>query len=102
VASAPSLYHITIPAPLADQSEATTTVRYIPLNRTSTPTDILELHTKTKYKNYAPYEGAFHPFHGWVQKYGLALPFAYVLYVFNLLPSWAFMVAISFFTRQFV
>ncbi len=95
-----SLWHMFLPRPLPDQSKPATTVRIIPLNRTDvTSADIFAIHTKELYKNYPVYEGMFHPFDGWLQRIGLAVPVGHVLYWFSKLPSWVIMVGMSFVSR---
>ena len=42
----------------------------------------------------------FHPFNGKAAELGISVPLAYVLWGFNLLPSWAFMLVVSFFSRS--
>lgn len=99
----PSLYHIQLPKPLPDQSKPATTVRYIPLNRTSvTAREIAEYHTKEKYKEVEPYEGAFHPFDGWLQTTGINLPLAYFMWGMSKMPTWLPMIVISFLSRSFM
>jgi hypothetical protein len=92
-----------LPHPGPDQSKPATTVRYIPLNRTTVTTkDITEIHTKQLWKEIAPYEGPFHPFDGWLQQYGLAVPLSYVMTGFAKMPSWLPMIAVSFLSRTFM
>ena len=106
MARPPNIWHILIPnpsSPPSSSSSSTTnaTLRIIPLNETSTtPVEILEIHSKDKYKEYQPYAGVFHPFNGMVHKLGLAVPIGWVLYGFGLVPSWTIMIALSFFSRQ--
>jgi hypothetical protein len=101
--SPPSIYHILLPKPLADQSTPATTVRYIPLNATSvTAQQIAAIHTEEKYKETAPYEGYWHPFDGVLAKTGLNLPVAYVMWGFARMPSWLPMILISFLSRTFM
>lgn len=96
----PSVLHMFLPQPLPDQSKPATTVRTIPLNRTSVTTqDIVAIHTEEKYKEHEPYEGFWHPFDGPLAKNGLAIPFGYVIWGFSAIPSWMFMIFISFFSR---
>ncbi|KAI0161430.1 hypothetical protein GGR57DRAFT_357708 [Xylariaceae sp. FL1272] len=52
---------------------------------------------KTEAKRH---EGFFHPFNGPLAQNGLAVPAGYVLWAFSLLPSWAFMILISMFSRR--
>jgi hypothetical protein len=102
-AGPPAIYHFLLPKPLADQSTPETTVRYIPLNRTSvTVSDITELSTKEKYKDTAPYDGYFHPFDGILAKTGINLYYGYFTWGFNKMPSWLPMIAISMLSRTFM
>lgn len=45
------------------------------------------------------YEGFFHPFDGPLAQYGLTIPFGYLVWGFSQIPSWMFMIGISFFSR---
>lgn len=99
----PSLYYFQIPKPLADQSAPAATVRYQPLNRTSTTVDTFKkLVLDNDFEKVEPYEGYFHPFNGELQQYGLALPLAYVMWGFSKMPSWLPMILISFMSRTFM
>jgi hypothetical protein len=71
------------------------------MNLTSvTSKDFLDIWAAgTKKDELWRYDGAFHPFQGWVAANGLAVPYGYAIWVFNLLPNWAFMLLISFFSR---
>jgi len=42
----------------------------------------------------------FHPFNGKAVELGLAIPFGYVTWVFNVVPSWAMMLLVSFASRS--
>lgn len=96
----PSLFHILIPNPRPDEPKPATTVRYIPLNRTTvTALEIAELHTKEKYKETEPFEGAFHPFDGWLERTGINLPFAYFMWGLSKVPTWVPIVIVSFISR---
>ncbi|KAI4182301.1 MAG: hypothetical protein L6R41_006066 [Letrouitia leprolyta] len=102
-AGPPSIWHIQIPVARADQSRPATTVRIIGLNTTTTTAiNIIELHSQKKYEKRPVYEGALHPFNGWVAQYGLLTPLGYTLYVFANVPSWAFMIGISMFSRYYM
>ncbi|KAF1962953.1 hypothetical protein CC80DRAFT_398519 [Byssothecium circinans] len=99
----PSLYYFQIPKPLADQSAPAATVRYQPLNRTSTTVDTLKkLVLDNEIEKVTPYEGYFHPFNGELQQYGLAVPLAYAIWGFNKMPSWLPMILISLVSRSFM
>lgn len=47
-------------------------------------------------------EGYFHPFDGELAKYGLSIPVAYLFWALSVVPSWAMMLGISFFSRTFM
>ncbi|SMQ46373.1 unnamed protein product [Zymoseptoria tritici ST99CH_3D7] len=101
--SPPQIVHIQLPQPLADQSTPATTVRSIPLNRTTVAaTQIAAIHLEDKYLETTPYEGLFHPFDGQLAKLGLNIPFGYLMWGFSLVPSWALMIGISFISRTFM
>jgi len=75
-------------------------IRIVGLNTTTTTAKTFtDLHTTKSYKQKPVYEGYFHPFDGVIAKNGLALPVGYVLWFFAVIPSWAFMVGISFLSR---
>ena len=97
--------HAFLPQPLPDQSTPSTTVRFIGLNRTSVvASDVWEIAASGKgtYKNTAPYEGYFHPFNGLLAQQGLNIYMGWLIYYVAMVPSWAFMIAISFFSRSFM
>ncbi|KAI0518173.1 hypothetical protein F5B22DRAFT_74718 [Xylaria bambusicola] len=67
---------------------------------TTTSEDLVKLHADG-YKTVAKeHDGIFHPFNGPIAKNGLSVPAGYTLWAFSLLPSWAFMVVISLFSRR--
>ncbi|THX31990.1 hypothetical protein D6D10_08225 [Aureobasidium pullulans] len=103
-AGAPSVIYIQLPQPLPDQTTPATTVYFLPLNRTTVSAqDFVSIATeKAFFKERTPYEGFFHPFDGILAKTGLAIPFGWVVYGFSVMPSWALMIGISFFSRTFM
>jgi hypothetical protein len=103
VVNPPSIVYMQLPQPLADQSTPASTVYFIGLNRTSvTASRIADLHLQQKYLQAKPYEGIFHPFDGELAKYGLNIPFGYVMWGFSFIPSWAMMIGVSFLSRSFM
>lgn len=99
--SPPRVLHIELPQPLADQSLPATTVRAISFNRTTvTAPEIAAIHLQETYKQTAPYEGFFHPFNGPLAEYGLNIPVGYAIWGFSKIPSWAFMIGVSFISRN--
>lgn len=66
---------------------------------TVTPEYLYEIHSKKNFEKVPAYEGAWHPIDGWFAKYNLNVPIGYVIYVVGAIPSWTFMIGISFFSR---
>ncbi|PNS16838.1 Nuclear migration protein NUM1 [Sphaceloma murrayae] len=96
----PSLIHITLPAPAADQSQAPITTRFINLNRTTVTSDeIASIHTQQKYKETEPYEGFWHPFDSPFAKSGANIYLGYFVVYFSMIPNWAFMIGVSMLSR---
>ncbi|KAL1585609.1 hypothetical protein WHR41_05995 [Cladosporium halotolerans] len=99
--SPPKVMHIQVPQPLPDQTTPVTTVRYIYTNRTTiSAPEVAAIHLEEKYKETEPYEGFFHPFNGPLAEYGLNLPIGYAIWGFSKIPSWAFMIGVSFISRN--
>ena len=99
--SPPQLIHMWLPQPLPDQSKPATTMRSIPLNMTTvTATEIAAVHLQETYKETAPYEGFWHPFDGPLAQYGLSIPAGYLIWGFGQIPSWMFMIGVSFLSRS--
>lgn len=69
---------------------------------TVTPEELYQVHSKKNFENSPAYEGALHPTDGWLAQYNLLVPFGYVIYGVGTVPSWLFMVGISFFSRTFM
>lgn len=66
---------------------------------TVTPEEIYQIHSKKNFEMVPLYEGAMHPTDGWLAKYNLNIPFGYAIYAIGTIPSWVFMIGISFFSR---
>ena len=97
----PQVVHMLLPQPLPDQSTPATSVRSIKLNVTTvTAPEIAAVHLQEMYKNTAPYEGFWHPFNGPLAQYGLNVPAGYLIWGFSSIPSWMFMIAVSFASRS--
>jgi len=76
-------------------------IRLVNLNATTTSIKTFtDLHSTQSWKKRAPYEGYFHPFDGQLAQYGLAVPLGYVFWVLAVIPSWMFMIGISFLSRN--
>lgn len=100
----PSIYHFLVPQVSA--ASALTPARYVELNiSTVAATDIVKLASQapgSKIMEKDVYEGTFHPVDGWLAKAGLLSPLGYVINFMGTTPSWIIMIAISFFSRQFM
>ena len=100
-AGPPAIWYIQLPVVGKDQSTPATTIHIVSLNTTTTTAkEIVQIHTQKAYEKTPVYEGAFHPFDGWLAQFGLNTVLAYVVTVFGLIPSWAFMIIISFVSRN--
>jgi hypothetical protein len=76
-------------------------VRLVSLNSSTTNVKTFtDLHALQTWKEQVPYEGYFHPFDGQLAKFGLAVPLGYLFWAFSVVPSWLFMIAISFISRN--
>jgi hypothetical protein len=76
-------------------------VYWKPLNLSTVSTQtILDLQAKPVKESFRLVESYFHPFNGVLADYGLAVPIGYILYFFNIVPSWAFMLIVSFLSRS--
>jgi hypothetical protein len=83
--------------------EAPTDLRIIRLNTTTAkPEDILSIPSSSgsRYLDYKLYEGMLHPIDGAFQKFGVSVPFGYLLWAMGAIPSWLMMLVISFASRQ--
>lgn len=69
---------------------------------TTTANSFHNLHRTKKYLEGPAYEGYFHPFDGPIAEFGLSTPLGYALWVFGLIPSWMFMIGVSFASRTFM
>ncbi|KAH6606722.1 hypothetical protein Trco_005875 [Trichoderma cornu-damae] len=71
------------------------------LNLTAVTTeDIVKLHKAGNKQDFILLDSWFHPFNGKASELGLSVPFGYLLWVFNLLPNWMFMLIVSFASRS--
>lgn len=75
-------------------------IHILNLNTTNTtPKTFTDLHSSRTWAKMRKYEGYFHPFDGPIAQIGLSLPLAYLIWVFSVIPSWAFMIGVSFISR---
>jgi hypothetical protein len=99
-----TLWHIQFPAvhvATENDSSNETTVRVMNLNMTSTTAeDLVNIHTQKTYEATPVYDSIFHPFDGLLVKNGIAVPVAYVIAGFSMIPSWTYMILISFVSRN--
>ncbi|KAJ5661839.1 uncharacterized protein N7477_009455 [Penicillium maclennaniae] len=100
-AGAPSVYYYQIPKAQPEGEERLPTPLHVVYMNTTTvtPENFYEIHSKKIYEDAAEYTGAFHPTDGWLAKYQLLMPLGYVIFAVGAIPSWLFMIGISFFSR---
>lgn len=100
-AKPPTIWHVQRNNPGTDQSMPNlNTIHISYLNYTTTSAqDMVAMHTGKKFEEGWVYEGAFHPFDGWLKQYGVNKVVGYVLFGFGLVPSWAFMLIVSMGSR---
>jgi hypothetical protein len=95
-AGPPSLWVMNVAA-----KPAPVDIRILTLNTTTTNVKTFtDLHSSKTWKEQTPYEGYFHPFDGPLAQYGVAVPLGYVFWIFAVVPSWLFMIGISFISRN--
>ncbi|RFU72078.1 hypothetical protein TARUN_10181, partial [Trichoderma arundinaceum] len=71
------------------------------LNLTTVTTDdIVKLNEPGNKVEFTLLDSWFHPFNGKASELGLSVPFGYLLWAFNLLPNWMFMLIVSFASRS--
>jgi hypothetical protein len=94
-AGPPSLWIFEVAAPPAPID-----IHLVGLNTTSTTAKTFsDLHETKSWKLKPKFDGYFHPFDGPIAQAGIAKPLGYVIWVFALIPSWMFMIGVSFFSR---
>ncbi|RAL04011.1 peptidyl-tRNA hydrolase 2 [Aspergillus ibericus CBS 121593] len=99
-AGTPSVWYFQVPQAQLGEERAPTALHTVYLNTTTvTPETIYKVHSEKAYETTPAYEGALHPTDGWLAQNGLLLPLGYVIYGFSAIPSWLFMILISFFSR---
>lgn len=92
-----------VPNAVPGQATPPSVVRYFGIRRSlsveQARQNITSLITEETIKKMPVYEGAFHPFSGWVATSPLGVPLAYVMWAMSLLPTWAPMIIISLGSR---
>jgi hypothetical protein len=69
-------------------------------NLTTVTSDDIVQFQQEDYKSQSKlHDGIFHPINGWFAQNGLSVPVGYALWAFNMVPSWLFMVGVSFISR---
>lgn len=70
------------------------------LNATTvTSEDVYNIWADKGYEKFPRYEGAFHPMDSFLARTGTNVAFGYFIYGMNMIPSWMFMIGISFLSR---
>ncbi|GLI79524.1 hypothetical protein PoHVEF18_007861 [Penicillium ochrochloron] len=100
-AGAPSVFYFQVPqAQPEGQARLPTPLHVVYMNTTTvTPEELYQIHSKKTFEKVPAYEGAFHPTDGLLAQYHLNVAFGYAIWAIGAIPSWTFMIAISFFSR---
>lgn len=68
---------------------------------TTTAQDYVDIYNAERPEKFQLYhDGWFHPIDGPLAKYNVAVPIGYFFWVFNVIPSWAMMIGVSFLSRR--
>ncbi|KAH6666497.1 hypothetical protein F5X68DRAFT_54823 [Plectosphaerella plurivora] len=71
------------------------------MNVTTTTTETFEkLYKEDRAENFRISANNWHPFNSWLAQNHLAIPIASILWAFSVIPNWATMLIISFFSRR--
>ncbi|PYH73459.1 aminoacyl-tRNA hydrolase [Aspergillus vadensis CBS 113365] len=99
-AGAPSVWFLQVPQAQLGEERPNTPLHTVYLNSTTvTPETIYKVHSEKVWEKAPAYDGPLHPTDGWLAQNNLLLPLGYVIYGFSAIPSWLFMIGISFFSR---
>ena len=63
---------------------------------------MFKIYNEKTYERQPAYDGILHPTDGWLAQNGLNIPVGYAIYGLSAIPSWAFMIGISFMSRTFM
>ncbi|KAI9884508.1 MAG: 39S ribosomal protein L24, mitochondrial [Watsoniomyces obsoletus] len=96
-ATPPALFHFLIPRS-HDVPIEMRVMKHINASTITAP-ELVKMHLDKSWQKIEPYEGIFHPFDGFLAKWGLSTPVGYVLAAYSKLPSWAPLVVLSILTR---
>lgn len=84
----------------AGQPKPSTPIHMVRLNATTvTAQGIYNVHAKKLWEKAVAYEGAWHPFDGWLAEYKLNVVLGYIIFGMSQIPSWVMMIGISFLSR---
>ncbi|KAK6832339.1 hypothetical protein P875_00010351 [Aspergillus parasiticus SU-1] len=99
-AGSPSVSYFKVPAQVGEERPATAQYNVYFNATTVTPESLYKIHSEKTYEKRGAYEGSFHATDSWLAERGLLIPAGYVIYAFSAIPSWLFMIFISFFSRS--
>ena len=104
-ANLPAAWHFSFPQQqtAAGVSTPRTPLQIVPFNMTTVTTgDVIKVVKDRAWENYPEYEGMLHPIDGQLRQLGLLEPFGWLMWGMGSTPSWLIMIAISFFSRQWM
>lgn len=94
------MQYFQVPKAQADGERAPTPLHIVFLNDTTvTPEEIYQIHSKKLWQKVDAYEGVLHPTDSWLARNNLNVPLGYAIYGLSSIPSWLFMIVISFVSR---
>jgi hypothetical protein len=99
--SPPALYYIRSPVPAATAgAPATRPIHYYKLNpAVVSAQDLIDIHKANNWEKIPAMDSPFHPFDGILATTGANLAIGYAYTALNMVPSWVYMIAVSFFSR---
>lgn len=99
-AGTPTAWYFQVPHAQVGEERPVTPLHVVFLNATTvTPEEIYQIHSEKTWEKVPAVEGALHPTDGWLAQNNLNVPMGYVIYAFSAIPSWLFMIGISFVSR---
>ncbi|KAE8133367.1 PTH2-domain-containing protein [Aspergillus pseudotamarii] len=101
-AGSPSVSYFKVPAQVGEERPATAQYNVYFNATTVTAESLYKIHSEKTYEKKGEYEGSFHATDSWLAERGLLVPAGYVIYAFSAIPSWLFMIFISFFSRTMI
>lgn len=104
-ATVPAIHHFIFPQIQPGAPQPLSPMRELKINITDIQTSqftSIPRGGESRYLEYPEYTGVLHYIDGAAVKYQLLMPIGWVIWGFGAMPSWALMIGISFFSRQYM